>query len=393
MTLFWYGLLLHCSVPFLVAISAGSLRLYLRRRYFGLIPRIFLEKPLFVIPRGQPMPQGKSVRFPTTDGLFLQGCYFKTTRVGADGVPRRRGVILFGLEYGSDCWSCWTYVEQLIAAGYDVFAFEPRNQGTSDAMPGYEPLQWLTEYEVQDTRAAVRYLRGRPDADPHGIGFFGVSKGGNAGLYVACEDPYIRCCLTDGAFGTYLVVVPYMRHWFRIYNQRHLIQSLIPFWYWDGIARFALRRIECERRCRYRIVERVIHRLAPRPLMMIHGEGDTYIKPEMAQALFERSQRRQPCGPREFWLVPNAKHNQAIQLVAEEYHRRVLAFFDAHLSGEESPDPPGGADQTAVPPTTAPEVNRHGNPSERVPPESLPLPPAPTGAANPIPVPASPGLV
>ena len=55
---------------------------------------------------------------------------------------------------------------------------------------------------------------------------------------------------------------------------------------------------------------------------MIHGEGDTYIKPEMAKALFERAR-----GPKELWIVPKAKHNQALSVAGDEYHRarrRVL---------------------------------------------------------------------
>jgi len=334
--LFWLGVLLVCSVPLVLGGFLVGLRWYLSKEYIPVIARIFQEKPLFVIPRGVPLPQAEDVRFPTTDGLTLQGCYLKTDR-------RRRGVILFGLEYGSDCWSCWHYVEHLVTEGFDVFAFEPRNQGTSDALPGYETLQWLTEYEVEDTRAAVRYLRGRPDADPAGVGFFGISKGGNAGLYVACEDPYVRCCVTDGAFGTYLVVVPYMRQWFRIYNPAYALQGLLPSWYYEWIGRAAVHGVEEQRHCRYRILEWVFHRLASRPLLMIHGEGDTYIKPEMANALFERAGGSDP-PRREFWLVPQAKHNQALQLCGDEYRRRVLDFFVRHLahaaSGEGHPPPP-----------------------------------------------------
>ena len=56
--------------------------------------------------------------------------------------------------------------------------------------------------------------------------------------------------------------------------------------------------------------------------LMIHGGGDTYIKPEMAQALFDRAGK-----PKEFWLVEGAKHNQALHVAGDEYQRRVLEFF------------------------------------------------------------------
>jgi hypothetical protein len=60
---------------------------------------------------------------------------------------------------------------------------------------------------------------------------------------------------------------------------------------------------------------------------MIHGGADTYIKPEMAQALFDRARQ-----PKELWIVAGAKHNQAIQVAGDDYHRRICDFFEKHLS-------------------------------------------------------------
>ena len=107
-------------------------------------------------------------------------------------------MILFGLEFGSDCWSCRSYCEQLVASGFDVFAFEPRNQGQSGRPAGYDPLQWVTEHDVRDTQAALAYLKGRPDADPRGVGFFGISKGAGAGVLAASHDPYVLCASPTG---------------------------------------------------------------------------------------------------------------------------------------------------------------------------------------------------
>lgn len=320
MQLFWFGLLLMCSVPLGLFLLLTGLHYYLRIRYLDKLMRIFQEKPLFIIPRGQPIPSAEDVAFKTADGLTLRGCYFKAS--GA-----RRGVILFGVEFGSNRWSCVQYCQHLINAGYDVFAFELRNQGDSDALPGYDPLQWVTDYEVEDARAALRYLKARPDADPRGVGFFGISKGAGAGLLAAVGDPYVRCCITDGMFATLPVMVPYMRNWFRIYNSDYALQGLLPPWYYGLVALAGLRQVEKQRRCRFPYLEKQIGKLTPRPLLMIHGGGDTYIKPEMAQALFEKAQQ-----PKEFWLVANAKHNQALHLVADEYSRRVREFFDTHLA-------------------------------------------------------------
>jgi fermentation-respiration switch protein FrsA (DUF1100 family) len=324
--LFWIGLSLTFSVPLGVTLFLVALHYYLRIRYLHLVDRIFVEKPLFIIPRGQPIADAEDVRFPTADGLQLAGCYLRAT-------SRRRGVILFGLEFGSNRWSCLPYCEHLLRAGFDVFAYESRNQGDSDAMPGYEPLQWLTAYEVLDAEAALAYLKARPDADPNGVGLFGISKGGAAGLYVAAGDPYIRCCLTDGAFATYPTLVPYMRQWFRIYNQKYFLQGLLPSWYYGQLGMIAIRRVERVRHCRFPHLERRMKDLAPRPVLLIHGGDDTYIRPEMARKLYEKARE-----PRDFWVVEGAKHNQALHTSGEEYRRRVLDFFEKHLAAGPGPE-------------------------------------------------------
>lgn len=325
MTWLWLGLgLMLLPLAVMVLLLAG-LHIYLCWMYLHLLVRIFQEKPLFIIPRGQPVPGAEEVRLSTLDGLTLNGCYLRTT------AARRRGVILFGLEYGSNRWACVAYCEHLLANGFDVFAIESRGQGDTAAQPGYVPLQWVTNYEVRDLRTALEYLKSRPDADPRGVGFFGISKGGNAGLIAAVQDSYVRCFVTDGIFGTYTTMVPYMRKWFSIYNNHYRLQGLLPPWFYGLVGLIGLRRIEREKGFKFMHLERVMPQLSPRPLLMIHGGSDTYVRTEMARTLFEKARE-----PKEFWLVENAKHNLALQVAGEEYHRRVLTFFEKYL-GESSP--------------------------------------------------------
>src|SRR5262249_45987204 len=249
------------------------LYVYLRVRYLHFLVRIFQEKPLFIIPRGQPLSDAEQVRFPTSDGLTLSGCYLHTPQA-------RRGVILFGLEFGSNCWSCWPYCEHLVESGFDVFAYESRNQGSSDALPGYDPLQWVTDYEVCDADAALAYLKSRPDAEPSGVGFFGISKGAGAGLFAASRDPYVRCCVTDGVFATFTTVVPYMKQWFRIYNSNYAIQGLIPLWFYGVIGMAGVWEIEGERHFPFPHLGENFPGLAPRPLLMIYSQAAHHLKPD-----------------------------------------------------------------------------------------------------------------
>ncbi len=316
----WLWITLSVLAVLIVLVLLG-LHLHIIINYIPVVVRIFQEKPLFILPFGKPIPEGEEVILTTPDGLQLQGCYLPA-------VQPRKGVILFGLEFGSNRWSCLPYCEFLRQAGYDIFSFETRGQGKSQIQPGYEPLQWVTDYELIDFRTALTYLQNRPDRHPRGAGLFGLSKGGSAGLMLAAQDDFLCCFAVDGVFASMNTMVPYMKQWVLIYTYVKCLIPLIPNWYLRHVAHVGLRRIERIRNCRYPALEPCMSKLAPRPLLMIHGGADNYIKPDMARSLFELAS-----APKELWLVENAKHNQAIHLAQEEYKRRVLEFFDQHLAG------------------------------------------------------------
>lgn len=318
----WIALTVVAFPPIAIGLGLAALYLYIRWKYLGFLVRIFQERPLFIIPRGQPIDEAEHVTFASADGLTLRGCYLP-----AHGP--RKGVILFGLEFGSNRWACLPYCDGLIADGFDVFAYEPRNQGDSDKDTNYEPLQWVTDRDVADMRAAVKYLLRRPDADPRGIGVFGISKGGGTALLVAANEPAIRCVVTDGAYATYTTMLPYIRRWIGIYSDRRRLQAVIPTWFYGLIGLSGVRQVARNRGVLYPSVEKAAGKF-DRPLLMIHGAGDTYIKPDMAEALFGRAR-----GPKDLWIVPKAKHNQAIQIAGDEYTRRLVAFFEAHLAPEQ----------------------------------------------------------
>ena len=58
---------------------------------------------------------------------------------------------------------------------------------------------------------------------------------------------------------------------------------------------------------------------------MIHGGRDTYIGPEIARDLFARGN-----GPKELWLVPEAKHNRCRDCDPEAYADHLLDFLDRY---------------------------------------------------------------
>lgn len=341
----WIALGIVVGLPLLIGLGLFVLYWHLRWSYGHYLVRIFQEKPLFIIPRGQPVNGAEDVEFRSVDGLQLRGCYLKTN------ADRRRGVVIFGIEFGSNRWASVPYCEHLLNHGFDVFAFEMRGQGESQLQPGYEPMQWVTDFEVNDARAALAYVKSRSDADPRGVGFYGISKGGGAGLMAYADDPYVRCFVTDGIFATFTTVVPYMRKWISIYNKRHKIQALLPSWYYEIVGRTCVGRLARREGFRLPDLEKAMPQLAPRPILMIHGGGDTYIKPDMAEALYRRAR-----DPKELWMVDGAKHNQALHIAGDEYRRRTLEFFEKHLAAAPAPSRNGAAEkkvEVAVTPAPA----------------------------------------
>ncbi|MBU4305230.1 MAG: alpha/beta hydrolase [Candidatus Omnitrophica bacterium] len=68
--------------------------------------------------------------------------------------------------------------------------------------------------------------------------------------------------------------------------------------------------------------------IAPRGIFLIHGDNDDEVLPENSKHLYERAGQ-----PKEFWLAKGVAHTSALVQYPTEYKRRVLAFLDKHLNG------------------------------------------------------------
>jgi pimeloyl-ACP methyl ester carboxylesterase len=283
--------------------------------------RIFEERPFFAVTTAAPAADSQSLSFRTADGISLKGSYWKCL------TPERAGVLLFCHEFSSDRWSCRDYCDHLRRAGFDVMSFDFRNHGESEACNGYQPLQWLTEYEVDDVRAAISYLTSRPDADSRGVGIYGISKGGSAALVAAADSPHVVAVVTDGAFPTRGMQLAYMRRWVTIYTNDGL--ALRPFvreWLFKILATWARRITERRRHCRLVDVEEAVARLGRRRLLMVHGERDSYVTPDVAREFFSNAPPHA-----ELWSVPDARHNECLRVAGDEYRDRIRRFFQTYL--------------------------------------------------------------
>jgi pimeloyl-ACP methyl ester carboxylesterase len=309
-----HTLALGALVP---AILGTVLLVRLVVKYVPIIGRKFEEQPFFLPLRVNPLELGESVEFPTADGLRLSGSYLRSR------TEERAGVLVYCHEYLSDRWSFLPYIDHLRDFGFDIFTFDFRNHGASDEEPDYTPMHWTSDREVRDLRAALVYLRSRPDHDAAGFGLFGVSRGGTASLLVTPAERDVWGVVTDGAFPTKGMMVSYSVRWTELFIKDPFLRCLVPRWLYHVLAWFGRRRAERRLNCRFPNVEKAVARLAPRPWLMIHGERDTYVSPETVRGLFDCGS-----GPKELWLVPEAKHNRCREREPEAYPARLVDFMD-----------------------------------------------------------------
>ncbi|MGW0477651.1 alpha/beta hydrolase [Nonomuraea sp. NPDC003214] len=81
------------------------------------------------------------------------------------------------------------YAERLTAEGFVTLAFDHRNWGESGGEPRcHEDPQG----KLHDLRAAVSFLRARPEADAGRIGAVGICLGGGYALKFAAFDPRVK---------------------------------------------------------------------------------------------------------------------------------------------------------------------------------------------------------
>jgi uncharacterized protein len=309
-------LVIAATVPALLAIAAV---VYLTVRYSPVITRIFEAQPLFMPLKLKASDRGESVEFLAEDGVRLRGSYLRAR------TDEQAGLIVYCHEYLSDRWSFEPYLDHLRDLGFSLFTFDFRNHGSSDVDPDHAPLQWTTDRETSDLKGALAYLRSRDDRDPAGFGLFGVSRGGTTALIVAAGEPDVWGVITDGAFPTQGTMVSYMLRWAEIYVPSAFLRGLIPMWLFGFLAWRGRRGTEVALNCRFPGVESAVARLAPRPWLMIHGERDTYIGPQIARSLFNHGQE-----PKELWLVPSAKHNRCRETAPEAYANKLVGFLERY---------------------------------------------------------------
>lgn len=198
----------------------------------------------------------------------------------------------------------------ILNPAYNVLLLDSRGHGESDGTRttiGYE--------ERIDVLAVVDELE-RRQLGP--IGIWGTSMGAVTALLAAAEDERIVAILADS---------PYAR-------LRHAVAETGKLRGYPTALAPALAYVACwstARRLGYQMAAfdpiEIIDRIAPRPLLLIHGEHDEIIPLNDAYLLYAKANQ-----PKDLWVIPELQHCRALEAAYEPFCNRVREFFGEHLS-------------------------------------------------------------
>jgi fermentation-respiration switch protein FrsA (DUF1100 family) len=185
--------------------------------------------------------------------------------------------------------------------------------------------------QVADTRAAVSFLETLPEVDPARIGVFGWAQAGAIAIVAAADDERIRAVVTVHAQGDTGRVTRRLhsedswsalqeklaadRRTRALTGESELIDpfELLPLDpETDAIVRARLYRLPnygtpvnleaAEDILRFR-AEDVVDRVAPRPLLLVHGGANKLHLPEESERLYERAGE-----PKELLILEGKQH-------------------------------------------------------------------------------------
>ena len=278
-----------------------------------------------VAPKGTPADDGlayKDVVFTSrTDHLILRG-WFIPGVVSPGHLTTGKTIIIVHGIHGNRADPSVGLLDlsaALAKRGFAVLTFDLRGSGDSSSAPTS-----LGYYEQRDVLGAVDFLQsgqmpypnlGRPKA----IGGLGVSMGAASLLMAAAQEPALRAIVSDSAYAD---VMPILQR--EIPAQGHLPSAFTPGVLEAAQAMYGI-DFSADR------PEAVVARIAPRPILFIHGAADTYVWPDNMTALAQAAEQGKGAHV-QTWLVPNAKHARAFKVAGQAYVDRVVSFFAANLT-------------------------------------------------------------
>lgn len=240
----------------------------------------------------------EEVFFTSRDGTALNGWFVPS-------VGPAQGTVIHFHGNALNMTAHFGFVSWLPAAGFNLFVFDYRGYGKSAGKPNRQGL-------YEDSMAALDYLEKRPGIAPDRLLVLGQSLGGANAIVALGSSPRksVRAVAIDSTFASYRGIVrdkigemPLLS-WLRWPLSYLLISnSLSP--------------------------EEYVAKIAPTPLLLMHGTADAVIPYSHGKRLFDMAGE-----PKQLWTIERGEHTSALSDPAGGYREKLAAFFYGALAGK-----------------------------------------------------------
>lgn len=254
-----------------------------------------LDSAFFYTPFELGIPYAQ-VSFYNSEGLRLNGWWLEN-----EGTDK---VIVLCPGYGRSKSDLLGVGSRLWRAGYRVLLFDFRDQGESE-----QAIATIGHFERDDLESALDFVQWHVQGAE--IGLVGYSMGAAVSIMAATHRPEVRAVVADSSFADLRKV---LRNIFKYSTHlppspsMELAEMLI--WLRAGYRFSTVRPVD------------YVARLAPRPLLIIHGDTDNIAPVEDAYALFAAAGE-----PKELWVTPETNHCGTYFVDRDRYVRKVVGFF------------------------------------------------------------------
>ena len=257
-----------------------------------------------------------------SEGLKLSG--FLHIPSGIEPGERRAAFVVMHGFGGSNQGGQGAWAAQALAAwGFVCLQFEFRGCGESEGERG----RIICQEEVTDASNAISYLETRPEVNPRRIALCGSSLGASVAIYAAGADPRAAAVISQGGWGN-------GERKFRLQHQgpewdrfmRNLTEGIrhreqtgkslmlprydivpVPPRLREYISKDPKSSMEFPAETPLSMFlfqpEEMIGRISPRPVLLLHGAGDSVTPASESIELFRRARP-----PAELHLIEGADH-------------------------------------------------------------------------------------
>jgi fermentation-respiration switch protein FrsA (DUF1100 family) len=235
------------------------------------------------------------VTFPSRDGVRLAGWFLPVK-------GRPKGVVVHAHGNAANISNHFHAITFLPDAEYQVLVFDYRGYGESEGSPSRKGC-------LDDVHAAIDYIKARPGVDPERIVLFGQSLGAALAIVAAAERPEVKAVVAEAAFTSHRAIA-------RDILQRNPLTWLFAW----PLSVLALGGS-------YAPID-AVGRIAPRPILLVHGTEDHLIPRWMGESLYARAAE-----PKRFYSIQGGGHLQ-LNDAEPAYHAAILAFLDEAMGGK-----------------------------------------------------------